>query len=219
MSFAENYHRWILDELQPYFGDSVAEVGAGIGSVSRMLLARPIKRLHAFEPSRNMYPLLERELAGEPRATAVNDFFGARPGRDGFDSVAYINVLEHIEDDRGELANAHAALRPGGHLLVFVPALAWLYSDFDKQVGHFRRYGRPALEGLVKAAGFSLVRSKYFDVAGVVPWYVAFVLMRRSLGEGSVSLYDKVAVPVMRFLEGVVSPPLGKNILLVARKD
>jgi SAM-dependent methyltransferase len=219
MSFAENYHRWIIDELQPFFGDSVAEVGAGIGRVSRMLLGRNIKRLHAFEPSRNMYPFLERELAAEGRATAVNDFFGAAQSGKAFDSVAYINVLEHIEDDRAEISHAYAALRPGGHLLIFVPALAWLYSDFDKQVGHFRRYERRALEALVKEAGFSIVRSSYFDAAGVVPWYVAFVLMGKTLSGGSVSLYDKLAVPVTRFFEGIVSPPLGKNILLVARKD
>ena len=218
MSFAANYHRWIVDEIAPFLGASAAEVGAGIGSVSRLLLEKPVERLDAYEPSSNMFPLLAAALAQEPRAHAVNAFFGAAAEHERFDSVAYINVLEHIEDDGAELRRAHAALRPGGHLLVFVPALAWLYSDFDRQIGHHRRYHRDGLERLAGGCGFSIVRCRYFDVAGVLPWYVNFVLLRRGLGGTGVSLYDRLVVPPMRLAESVVAPPLGKNLLLVARK-
>jgi SAM-dependent methyltransferase len=218
MSFASNYHRWIVDEIAPYLGETVAEVGAGIGSVSELLLEKPIAHLSAFEPSANMYPQLAERLRGEARAAPINAFFGAREAGKGFHSVAYINVLEHIEDDRAELAHARASLRPGGHLLVFVPALAWLYSDFDRRVGHFRRYSKPQLEAIVAQAGFDLVAARYFDVAGILPWYVNFVLLRRAMAAGSVSLYDRLVVPPMRRLESIAAPPWGKNVLLVARK-
>ena len=219
MSIAVNYHRWILDEFAPYLGENVAEVGAGNGSVSKLILERPVKRLTAFEPSQNMFPLLREALAGEGRAAVVNDFFGPRHAQAGFDSIAYINVLEHIEDDRGELAGALKALKPGGHLLVFVPALSWLYSDFDRQIGHFRRYRKKGLAALAGDAGFTIVSARYFDLAGVIPWYVNFVLLRNSIGSGSVSLYDRLVVPVMRNVERMVTPPIGKNVLLVARKN
>lgn len=218
MSFAVNYHQWIVGELAPYLGRRVAEVGAGIGSVSALLLKQPIERLEAFEPSANMFPQLAARLAGEARARAVNAFFGAQAPGEPYDSVAYINVLEHIEDDRGELARAFAALRPGGHLLVFVPALAWLYSDFDRRIGHARRYSRAGLRDAARAAGFEVVIAKYFDVAGVLPWYLNFVLLRRGLGAGGVALYDRLVVPPMRRIEGWIPPPLGKNLLMVARK-
>ena len=218
MSFAVNYHDWIVAELAPFLGRRVAEVGAGIGSVSSLLLRQPIERLEAFEPSANMFPQLAARLAGEARAHAVNAFFGAKLPAEPFDSVAYINVLEHIEDDRGELGRAFAALRPGGHLLVFVPALAWLYSDFDRRIGHARRYSRAGLRDLARAAGFEVVRAKYFDVAGVLPWFVNFVLLRRGLGAGGVALYDRLVVPPMRRVEGWIPPPFGKNLLMVARR-
>lgn len=218
MSFAVNYHKWIIDEFEPYLGETVAEVGAGIGSISKLLLGKRIKRLLAFEPSHNMYPLLEKELRQEERARAVNDFFSPRYTQEGFDSVVYINVLEHIQDDRTELANALEALKPKGHLLLFVPALAWLYSDLDKQVGHFRRYTKKDLSYLVRNVGFTLVKARYFDLAGIIPWYVNFVLLRNSIGSGSVSLYDKLAVPTMRRIESAVPPPIGKNVLLIGKK-
>jgi SAM-dependent methyltransferase len=218
MAFAVNYHRWIVDEIAPFLGRRVAEVGAGIGSVSALLLDQPIERLDAYEPSANMFAQLAARLAQEPRARAVNAFFGSGAAADAFDSVAYINVLEHIVDDRGELARAFERLRPGGHLLVFVPALGWLYSDFDRRIGHARRYSRRGLGDLARSAGFEVLRSKYFDLAGVVPWLVNFVLLRRGLGAGSVALYDRLVVPAMRRVEGLVAPPLGKNLLMVARR-
>jgi len=219
MSSAEHYRRWIVDSFSPYLGVEVAEVGAGIGSITRILLERPINRLVSFEPSANMFPVLAAAVRGEPRATAINGLFGAGEADGGFDSVAYINVLEHVEHEHVELAAAHAALRPGGHLLVFVPALAWLYSDFDREVGHFRRYTRPALERLVAGAGFEVVKSRYFDFAGILPWYVYFTLLGGSMRRGGVSLYDRLVVPPMRRIEALAHPPLGKNVLLVARRN
>lgn len=219
MGSADHYRRWIVGCFAPFLGRKVAEVGAGIGSVSRILLEQPIERLTAFEPSSNMFPLLSACLRGEPRAAAVHGLFGAAQAGQAFDSVAYINVLEHVEHEREELAAAHAALRPGGHLLVFVPALAWLYSDFDRAVGHFRRYSKDGLERVIGHAGFEVVESRWFDLAGVLPWYVYFTLLGRGMGPASVSLYDRLVVPPMRRIEGAVRPPIGKNVLLVARRN
>lgn len=219
MGFAVRYHQWIIEEFAPALGPDVAEVGAGIGSVSEMLLRLPIKHLHAYEPSGNLHPVLAERLAGESRATVVPGFFPGDSAPASFDTVLYLNVLEHIEDDLGELQRARAALRPGGRLLVFVPALSWLYSELDREMGHCRRYEREGLRALVGRAGFRIERLDYFDVVGIVPWYLAFVLLKRRLGAGKVSLYDRLVVPLMRHIEQRLRPPIGKNLLLVAFRD
>lgn len=218
MSFAVNYHVWILDCFRPYLHGTVAEVGAGRGSFSTLLLGTPIERLVAFEPSDNMFPHLARAIGQDRRASAVQDFFRgpAEPG--SYDAVLYVNVLEHIEDDAGEIAKAQSALKPGGHLLVFVPALPWLYSELDRQVGHFRRYIKRDLVRLVEQAGLHAVRVHYFDIAGILPWYVNFVLLRNSIGGAGVTAYDRLVVPLMRRAERLLPPFVGKNIVLVARK-
>jgi SAM-dependent methyltransferase len=217
MSFAHNYHQWILTEFAPYLRDTVAEVGAGTGSFSNLLLRTSITKLFAYEPSTNMFPVLRESLSREPRATAINGFFGSDPSA-SFDAVLYVNVLEHIETDQAELRSAFNQLKPNGHLLIFVPALAWLLSDFDRKLGHYRRYTRPGLEDLVRSAGFVVQKSRYFDVAGIIPWYVNFVLLRNEMNAGAVALYDRAVVPIMRLVERLIPMPLGKNILLVARK-
>ena len=112
-------------------------------------------------------------------------------------------------------------VRPGiiaGSILVFVPALPWLYSRLDRQVGHVRRYLKPGLVKLVEQAGLRTVRAHYFDIAGILPWYVNFVLLGNSIGGASVSAYDRLVVPLMRRVERLVPPLVGKNIVLVARK-
>lgn len=218
MSVAVNYHRWIIARFAPYFGANVAEVGAGIGSVSKLLLEQPIKHLTSFEPSKNMFPRLADALRDEPRAEAINEFFDVRYADRGFDSVVYTNVMEHVEDDRAEISTALAALKPGGHLLIFVPALMWLYSDFDKHLGHFRRYTTRGLATLASDFGFEVVGARYFDVVGILPWFIVCKLMHKRPEGGSLSLYDKLVVPPMRVLEGVLPPPIGKNVMLIARK-
>jgi hypothetical protein len=132
--------------------------------------------------------------------------------------VAYVNVLEHIEDDRLALQHAYKTLRSNGHLLIFVPALKFLYSELDSKVGHFRRYSKRELIHVVTSAGFNIKSCRYFDVMGVIPWYIAFVLLKQTTTGTNVTLYDRIVVPVMRHVESLVTPPIGKNLLLVARK-
>lgn len=219
MSFAKNYHGWIIDELSPYLGEDVAEVGAGNGNFTA-LLTDYVAHLTAFEPSENMYPLLRDRFSQNHRVRTINDFFGeeySSPNKH-FSSILYINVLEHIEKDSKELTHVYRALKHGGYALIFVPALSCLYSDLDKKLGHFRRYHKKELSILAENAGFNVLQLKYFDLVGIIPWYVAFVLAKASLTSGNVSIYDQLVVPFMKKIERRFTPPIGKNLLLIAQK-
>lgn len=218
MAFAVNYHRWIIDEFKGYLGSSVVEVGAGCGDLTALLLETGVKRLHAYEPSTNLFTRLEGRFNGETRVSLCKGFFTADSAPSEIDSIAYINVLEHIEDDVQELRTVHASLAPGGHVLIFVPAHAWLFSDADREMGHFRRYSRRNLRQRVEEAGLVIEKFKYLDLAGIVPWYVNFVLLKNAFSARSVAYYDRFVVPPMRYVERFVGPPVGKNLLLVGKK-
>ena len=220
MSVAQNYQTWVLDELKPYLGDYVAEVGAGMGNFSQFLLETNLKNLVTFEPSDNMYSLLEKKFENKSNVDTIKSFFEDQSDNyiNAFDSVCYINVLEHIEDDKSALSHAYKTLKPKGHLLIFVPALSFLYSNLDKKVGHYRRYSKKELVSCATAAGFSIKNVKYFDIAGIIPWYIAFVLLKQTTTEGNVSLYDKLIVPIMRKVENIMTPMIGKNLILIGQK-
>lgn len=225
MSFAENYHRWILEEFRPFLGTKLVEVGAGTGLFTRLLLKEDVESLTAVEPS-EMFERLQEGLSITPAGVDVHlhrATFGqvherireeAKP-----DSIIYVNVLEHIREDESELQMVHETLEPGGRCFIFVPALMALYGKFDRKIGHFRRYTKPELEGKCTSAGFKIIRSRYFDFAGIFPWFVKYrMLGSDSLGGSAVSVYDKVAVPMIKTIEKFIVPAVGKNILLIAEK-
>lgn len=221
MAFARNYHQWIADEFTPYLGESVAEIGAGTGNFSDFLLRAGVRQLSAFEPSTNMYPLLVEKFADDERVDTFDEMFEAASSRfqNKFDAVVYVNVLEHIENDTLALSHAFNTLKPNGRLLVFVPALQFLYSELDRKVGHFRRYDKQGLLDVVRRSGFQVDHIRYFDILGIIPWYVAFTLLKKTTTASNVSIYDSLAVPMMRRIERLVRPPVGKNLLLIAHRQ
>jgi SAM-dependent methyltransferase len=143
----------------------------------------------------------------------------ARDAAGRYDAAILVNVLEHIEDDDAALAHLFAALKPGGYVMIMVPALRFLYSALDAKVGHYRRYHRGTLRRQAEAAGFEPVLARYFDAFGMLPWW----LLNRVMGATDfnpalASIYDRFFVPPGRTLERLIHPPAGKNIVLVARR-
>jgi SAM-dependent methyltransferase len=226
MSLAVNYHRWIFQSMRPFLGRRLVEVGAGTGSFSEMILESPVERLALVEPSQSMYEQLNARLRQLEAAAPVKTYNATfaevcRQIRDEQhpDSILYINVLEHIRDDERELSLMRETLSVNGRIFIFVPALAWLYGHFDEEVGHVRRYTKTELEDKCRLAGFKIIKSSYFDLIGVIPWYVKYrILKSRGMEAWAVSLYDRYLVRVTKTIESYVRPPIGKNIVLIAEK-
>jgi SAM-dependent methyltransferase len=224
MDFADNYHRWMLGLFDPYLGDSVVEVGAGIGSFSRLLAERDgPERLLLIEPSAEMSSTLAHNAGslGVPAAAFTGFLHQAEELVSDFapSTFVYVNVFEHVEHDVDEFQRVFAMLPSGGTLCVFVPALPFLYSRFDRSIDHFRRYAKRELREKAAGAGFRVETIRYFDIAGVLPWLIKFRLLgSTTLGAGSVKTFDRLVVPLMSRLENLIAPPVGKNLLMVARK-
>ena len=227
MSEASNYHRWILGIFAPYLGRHLVEVGAGLGSFSELILSHhACETLSLVEPSGEMYQQLSaraRSMPASPRVVTYHaNFPEAAPlisATHSLDSVIYVNVLEHIEDDELELGAIHKALSDHGRIFLFVPALRWLYGGFDERVGHVRRYTKGELETKLRRAGFRPIVSRYFDLLGVPPWWIKYRLLKSATMEpGAVRFYDQYIVPVARRFESMIHPPIGKNVIVIAEK-
>jgi hypothetical protein len=225
MDFAENYHRWILGSFKPYIGRSLVEVGAGTGSFSELLIETSPESLALVEPS-VMFEALNSGINTSDTGIDIrkfNDIFTnvAEVIREQIrpDTFFYINVLEHIENDSLELATVRDCISPGGHVCIFVPALPFLMSEFDRRIGHFRRYTKKRLVEICGEAGLTVVSAKYFDLVGVFPWWLKYRLFRSvTMESGAVRLYDRMAVPLIKPFESLINPPFGKNLILVAKK-
>ena len=134
------------------------------------------------------------------------------------DSVVSVNVLEHVGDDAEELALMRNVLRPGGYLCLWVPALPKLYSRFDRSLGHFRRYRKTEVARKLEQAGLVPVKLAYRDVVGMLAWFVVCRMLRLDLSPAKVGAYDRFVMPATGLLGRLMNPPLGKNLMAIARK-
>ena len=226
MDFAVNYHLWILELIKPFLGKHLVEVGAGTGSFSEFLLDSHPETLALIEPSEMFYQLRNKVNTLDTKTNVrcyQNIFANVSDELKDIhtpDTIIYINVLEHIEKDFEELVKAKETLSNDGKICIFVPANQFLFSEFDKYIGHFRRYNKSKLERKCKEAGFEILLSKNFDFVGILPWWIKYTLLKSKSMEGSaVQLYDKLVVPITKTLESLISPPIGKNLLIVAQKN
>ena len=224
----QNYHRWVFDEICPFLGTKIAEIGGGIGTFSRQIVLEYLSsnrnaRLEIFEPTACLFDQLERnfrQLHGECLAsgalTITPGHFRTAPKQ--YDSILLINVLEHVQREDTLFHQIHESLQSNGVLIVFVPALQWLYSELDKKVGHYRRYEQESLYSLFERNGFTVVKTKYMDILGILPWYLMNVLGKsHSFNPFLTKLYDQWFVPATRLVEQLSGAAVGKNLLMVGR--
>jgi len=222
-STARRWKSYLREQIAPFVAGDVLEVGAGIGATTRALSTGRERSWTCLEPDTDLSGRLKKSLEGSAPTSPAPVVISARtediPRAEQFDTVLYIDVLEHIDDDRGELERASALLRPGGTLVVLSPAHQWLFSPFDRAIGHCRRYDRPRLLAAAPP-GLPLVRLRYLDSVGLLASAGnRFLLRSASPGAGQVRFWDGVMVPCSRVLDRLFAYRLGKSILAVWTRE
>jgi SAM-dependent methyltransferase len=215
---AANWKRYLERQVRPYLGSSVLEVGAGLGGTTQALYRGQDQWL-CLEPDETM----ARHLGEMAARGALPSACRVRQGVTNdllkesevalFDSLIYMDVLEHIDDDVDEAARAIRLVRPGGHLVVLSPAFQWLYTEFDAAIGHVRRYDRAAMHRLTPP-GTRLVRLEYLDSVGMLASLANRVLLKAQMPTiRQVLTWDRLMVPLSRLVDPVVGHAFGKSIL------
>jgi SAM-dependent methyltransferase len=218
---ANIWRAYWLAQIAPFIGERVLEVGAGLGTVMRNLPPLPVKHWLALEPD----PIMADRLISSKHSGALPAFCepclgtttDLAPQRQ-FDTVLYIDVLEHIEDDRAELARAAELVAPQGALVVLGPAHQFLYSSFDAAIGHFRRYERPALLAL-SPPGLTIARARYLDSVGLLASLGNRLLLKQSAPTAAqIRLWDRVMVRASRCVDPLLGFTIGKSVFAVWRR-
>jgi SAM-dependent methyltransferase len=216
-SHAHNWKRYWAARIRPYVRGAVLEVGAGTGVNTPLLKADDCSPWVCLEPD----PVLVGELESRCRSLGCDVHPGTLddlPEASRFDTILYIDVLEHIENDREELRRAAGFLRAGGHLVVLAPAHQWLFSPFDAAIGHYRRYTRHTLADAAPSA-LTPIRLDYLDAVGVLLSLGNRVgLRQRTPGKTQVWLWDRGVVPLSRGLDPLLGYRAGKSVLAVWRR-
>ena len=212
---------YLRRRIAPFLGAEVLEVGAGLGGTTRLLCRGDHKRWVCLEPDPMLARQIEQAIHEGSLPSCCSEMVGTLEqieAQPTFDTLLYIDVLEHIEDDRAELARAAGMLKPGGYVVALSPAHNWLFTPFDKVIGHYRRYTRPTMRALTPPT-LEPVRIEYLDSVGLLASLANRLLLRQSMPTpGQIAVWDKGMVRVSKVLDPLLGHNLGKSVLGVWRK-
>jgi SAM-dependent methyltransferase len=215
MAEAANYNSFLLGlvtaQLAP--GDLVLDFGAGTGAFAAPLAAAG-NHIVCVEPDHGLRARLS--AAGFEAREHIGPV-----APESLDFIYSINVLEHIKDDLGALAQLRDRLKPGGTLLVYVPAFPCLFSSMDRKVGHVRRYRRAALATSLEQCGFRVERIAYQDSLGFFASLLFKIIGNAdgTINRRAVIAYDRWVFPLSRWLDRVVGRWFGKNLVALAYRQ
>lgn len=215
---AKNWKDYYYQMICRYLGEEVLEVGAGIGGTTKVLCRRSHSRWVCLEPDSALIQALKAEPDLPNVCEILQGSLANLSAEECFDAILYIDVLEHIEDDRAEVQRTVAHLKPGGFLIVLAPAHQWLFSPFDRSIGHYRRYNQSMLRKLTPL-GLTVTRLRYLDSVGLLASSSNQFLKQRMPTPGQIKLWDSWMVPVSKVIDPILRYEIGKSVLGVWRKE
>lgn len=213
------YLSWVARKLRPHVGDTVLEIGAGIGNISGRLMSRRLLYVAAEKDPLHLHALRNRFLrtpnvvVQQLDPARAEDFSSAERC---FDTALCLNVLEYLDDPAATLRSLRSALKPGGAVIVLAPQVPALFGTVDRRLGHKRRYRAAELRAMLEAEGFTVEREYQFNRAGTPPWWA----FSRVMGSGKINklvlkIFDKT-VWMWRRIDAVLPWP-GLSLIVVAR--
>jgi hypothetical protein len=134
-----------------------------------------------------------------------------------FNTITMTNVLEHVQNHESLLRGLRKVLAPEGKVIIFVPAFESLYSKFDLNIGHYRRYRKQSLRRLLGNAGYSIKEISYFNFFGFFAWFIMARGLRLNPTKSKiVKMVDILLIPTFKRLEKIITPPFGQSLFVVA---
>ena len=219
---ATNWKSYFQERLRPFIGHRVLEVGAGLGGTTQVLCTGEQTRWVCLEPDKQLVAEIEQAITSGDLPACCESAHGTLPTplfpHRSFDTLMYIDVLEHIEKDRREVEIALEYLEPGGHLLVLSPAHDWLFSPFDAALGHYRRYSKPMMRALTPQTA-TLIHLEYLDSVGLLASIAnRLFLKQRKPRPDQIAFWDQRMIPASRRIDPILGHNVGKSIIAVWKK-
>jgi SAM-dependent methyltransferase len=215
LSDAVNYQKWLADLVRPHLGDDPLEVGSGLGYYAALWL-EDVEHFTATEGDGQRLLALKNRFADEPRVT-VRELLLPTDEVGRHSAIVALNVWEHIDDQVGALRSAARLLRPGGKIVLVVPAFEFAMSRFDREIGHVRRYTTGSMRAAMTEAGLRVEQLRYVNPVGLLSWFVMCKLLRQRPKNGALlRAYDRMVIPVLRRAEQGRRPRFGQSVFVVA---
>lgn len=218
---ATNWKKYFSNKLHPYIKGNVLEVGAGTGINTPFLIpnANVIESWFCLEPDLNMSSQIDDNVS-KLGINNIKVFSGTieEIKDQSFDTIIYIDVIEHIQDSQKEIRLAKDRLNSNGHLIILVPAYGFLFSEFDEKIGHYRRYNKELLNYEING-NLHEVQLYYLDSLGFFASSANKLLLKKTLPTNKdIWFWDKIMIPCSKFLDRLFFRSFGKSLIGIYKK-
>ena len=213
---ASNFREYQLQLISKFITGDAAEIGPGRGSVVNNYIKK-IESLELYEPSSNLYYLLKKRYKFNKKIKVINNTF--KKNKKKFNTIIYFDVLEHIQDDKDEINIALNNLKKNGYLIINVPAFNQLYSEFDKEVGHFKRYQKKDFKNILDKKKYQKIEMKYYDSIGFILALLSriFRLNFRKNFKDKIFFWNSL-IPLSKIFDKLTFNLFGKSLMIVIKK-
>ncbi len=217
LSQCANHRQWFAGFARPFLGEHPIEIGSGFGDYA-MRWIPSVEKFTATEADPALLPGLQAAMASSPNVTVRQMLLPTDERADHSCLISY-NVLEHIDDHIGALRSMAGLVRPDGYIVLVCPAFPFAMSAVDVATGHVRRYTRRSMTQALTDAGLEVVDVRYANSLGLICYYAfTSVLKRQPKTGGTMSIYDRLVVPLVRGMERLIGrPPFGQSVIAVGR--
>ncbi|MVO10610.1 methyltransferase [Flavobacterium sp. TP390] len=219
--YAINWKQYYKSKINKYLKDDLLEVGAGIGETTFSLCDGSQKSWICIEPDAALINIIKEKKENGYLPSMIEIKKGTIDNLDKeqkFDTIIYIDVIEHIEMDSQELIKASNFLKPNGHLIILVPAHNYLFSKFDAAIGHFRRYNKKSLEKIIPK---DLLKKEliYLDSVGLLASLMNKWFLKQDYPKlKQITFWDRVMIPFSKIIDRLIFYKLGKTVVGVWQK-
>lgn len=210
------WRKYIYFLVRKYLKNGLLEVGAGIGSFTKNY-KNNFTNISLTELDKKNIKKLKKRFKNSK--IKILSKFTSEIGKK-FNTILYMNVLEHIKNDKKEINISLSKLNKKGYLVILVPAHNELYTKFDKEIGHFRRYKINFFKKL-KLKNSKIIKLQYLDCLGYFLYYLNKMFYKDEVypSESKIFIWDKFFTPLTFFLDKFLNYKFGKNILCIIKKD
>ena len=214
---SDNYRSYQIELFGSYVGKEILEVGAGRGKIIEILAQNSEKQFTLLELDKNFFDILNNKFNSKNIKVLEERTQNIKENK--FDTIFYLDVIEHIEDDRFELDTAYNLLKKNGHLIIIVPAFQILFSKFDQRVGHFRRYRKEFFKRYSDEKNLKIKKLVYFDFLGF--FIILFSKLLNLTNSKKTTLGIKIwnfLIPLSRLIDKITFHSIGKSIVCIYEK-
>jgi|TARA_B110000211_G_scaffold228909_1_gene285872 2-polyprenyl-3-methyl-5-hydroxy-6-metoxy-1,4-benzoquinol methylase len=214
---SKNFRNYQFSLIKKYLKNKILEIGPGNGTMVDQYISKYFSDISVSEIDKKLNKKLVKTFKNKKNVKIykkkINEF------KNKFNSIIYSDVIEHIKDDKKEIKFALKRLNKNGHLIIMVPAFQYLYSEYDKSIGHYRRYKKSFFVNFAKKNKIKLVKILYFDSIGFMFLLLGKLINtknKKSVGLGA--FIWNLLVPLSRVIDKVIAHSVGKSVLCVYRK-